>query len=539
MDWRQWTAANTSGTHAKLRESIWIGQLATKMLSWLRYIGVRMGLVFLVRPSWLRHPLAQVAFLGLLSWIACLPLATRYPLGVFVARYPLTDFGRATDWSKATLMGFLWSVMGAFVLYLIAWQVARSARRQSRLVWLVIAFGVLYALTLMTMYPITATDLFDYVFYSRMLVRYGSNPLAVQPITFQNDPFFRTVIWSRQPSPYGPLWILLTVPGSLIAGNDLTLNLLLMKGLAVLFYIGCALLIWAILRHKNPEQIVPGTLLFAWNPLVLFEAAGNGHNDIIMMFFVLLSIFFLVRRRWVWVLPALLASVLVKYVTAILVLPFLIYLLQAHVGWRDRLIFLGKTTALSIALVGSIAAPFAAVPAGLVDEAHFCSLLSIPTLAFHFLKNTYGEKPAKDLILAATTVLYAVVYVISLRYLRKPQHPCRLIVLSVWLILAYLAIGSMYFQPWFVVWPIALGIWANHPHVRRVLLVFTVSALLSYALDFYWVWNFKIWQRLDVNLRYVVVIFLPPMAMGILGFWRGRAGLIQNYWKHHVFRGRS
>ena len=32
-----------------------------------------------------------------------------------------------------------------------------------------------------------------------------------------------------------------------------------------------------------------GVLLLAWNPVVLYEAWGNGHNDIIMVFWVLLA----------------------------------------------------------------------------------------------------------------------------------------------------------------------------------------------------------------------------------------------------------
>jgi hypothetical protein len=39
------------------------------------------------------------------------------------------------------------------------------------------------------------------------------------------------------------------------------------------------------------------TLAFAWNPLLLFEACTNAHNDAAVLFFVLMAIWFLVRER--------------------------------------------------------------------------------------------------------------------------------------------------------------------------------------------------------------------------------------------------
>ncbi|MEW5719854.1 MAG: hypothetical protein AB1817_14580, partial [Chloroflexota bacterium] len=300
-----------------------------------------------------RNPLIQFTLVGLVTWLAYFHLTLTYPLKTFVDKYPLTDFGRANNWSQWTLADFLFSILGAFFLYLIAWRIVSRHSQDRRLLWLVIAFALLFGVTLLVMYPVSSTDIFEYVFHSRILVHYGQNPLAVPPMVFRGDPFLPTVNWQRHPSPYGPLWVLLTVPGSLIAGDDLILNLVWMKTLAVIFYLGCALVIAATLRHKNPGQQIVGTLLFAWNPLVLFEAPGNGHNGIIMMFCALLSIYFLVRRQWVWVIPALVASVLIKYITAILLPPFLIYCWSAQPDGTTRWRYLGRTIALTASFVGA------------------------------------------------------------------------------------------------------------------------------------------------------------------------------------------
>jgi hypothetical protein len=100
--------------------------------------------------------------------------------------------------------------------------------------------------------------------------------------------------------------------------------------------------------------------------------------------------------------------------------------------------------------------------------------------------------------------------------LARDPRPHGLILLSTWLTIAYLGIACMHYQPWFTVWPIALGIWINHRLARRVLIVFTLSALLSYAANFVWIWNIRTLQSLQVNVMFVLVIFAPPLLVGLL-----------------------
>ncbi len=470
--------------------------------------------------GWSRSPLVRLMALGGLSWLAYLHLTISYPLPEIVAKFPLTDFGRVNNYSQPALVDFLLSVFVPFSLYLIAWRVVSCNALDRRARWVIFGFAVLFAATLLAMYPIGATDLFDYVFYSRIFVRYHQNPLIVAPIHFPDDPFLRTVIWYRSPSPYGPLWILLTVPGSLLAGDDLTLNLILMNALPALSFLASAMIISQILKHYDPDQRTTGTLLFAWNPLLLFEAVGNGHNGIIMMLFVLLAIYFLVQKRWIWVLPALVVSVLVKYISAILLLPFLIYCLRAQNGLVNRLRFLALTIAISTTLFAIVVSPFFQIPYGLLDEANWYSLLAIPTLAFHSLKPTLGEKDARTWTLTLTSAAYLFLYALSFRYIFKSHEPRRLFLLSTWLTISYLAVACVYFQPWFIIWQIALGIWLNHTLVRRVILTFTATGLLSYAANFFWIWNWERWQRIQVNAWFVAVIFGPPLVVGVLSLVR-------------------
>lgn len=275
-------------------------------------------------------------------------------------------------------------------------------------------------------------------------------------------------------------------------------------------------MIAAILRHLNADYQIAGTVLFAWNPLILHEVPGNGHNGILMMFFALLAIYLLIKRQWVWVIPTLVASVLIKWVTAILLLPFLIYIWRAQPDSRTRWIYLAKTSLISGVLFILAAWRFWAIPTGLLEEANFYSVLALPSLAYHALKEVYGDKIAKGLTIGAGVLTYLGVYIIALRSLWRKPRLDHLIVLNVFLTVAYLGIANLHFQPWFVVWPIALGIWVKHPVVRPVLIVFTSSALFSYVANFWWIWNYRIWDALRVNIIFVSVIFVPPMVVGVL-----------------------
>lgn len=474
-----------------------------------------------LRPlDWLRQPALQLALAGGLFWLCFLHLTLHYGLEAFVKRYPLTDFGRADNWSKASLIDFLVSIFGAFLIYITAWQIVSRHGSDRRLIWIVAGVGLLAALTLLFMYPITATDLFDYVFHSRILVHYGQNPLVVSPDAFKGDRFLRTVTWTSQPTPYGALWLVLTVPGSLLAGDNLILNLYLMKGLVILSYLGATGLIWAILKHFNPSHRLAGTLLFAWNPLVLFETAGNGHNDMLMMFFALLAVYLLVREQWAWVLPTVIAAMLVKYVVAILFLPFLVYCWKAQDGRRSRLRFLLKTGGLCILLVLLAARFYVPLPKGLLSETDFYSLLAVPSLLFNLVTNAVGHQTAKTITVVTSLAIYLPLYALGLRRFAGAPHLRRLIGLNTWLVTAYLVIACMQFQPWFVVWPIALGIWADDSLGRRLLLVFTATALLSYAANFFWIWNIHRWQHVHVNLMFVALLFLPLLLV-VVHTWLG------------------
>jgi hypothetical protein len=193
----------------------------------------------------------------------------------------------------------------------------------------VLLVGFACAVVLLWSYPLFSQDIFDYMFHTHEWVAYGASPFTHTPSQFSSDPLYSYVAWTHIPSPYGPLWIMLTAPLSAIAGTDLFTNIILFKGLTVLCYVGCALLLYSILGKVLPQYRLAGTLLFAWNPLVLVEFGGSGHNDIVMLLFAVLSAWLIINGRFALGLLALTASLLVKVVTIFLVPLFVVFV------WRE------------------------------------------------------------------------------------------------------------------------------------------------------------------------------------------------------------
>jgi len=87
-------------------------------------------------------------------------------------------------------------------------------------------------------------------------------------------------------------------------GTKAILPMLLgLRLLGLVTHLGSTLLIWSIGGHLqrefgtiSSEKRLLATLAFAWNPLLLFEACVNAHNDSTVLFLILLSLWFLVRH---------------------------------------------------------------------------------------------------------------------------------------------------------------------------------------------------------------------------------------------------
>ncbi|HEX8967688.1 MAG TPA: hypothetical protein VF937_07410 [Chloroflexota bacterium] len=241
-------------------------------------------------------------------------------------------------------------------------------------VLVVVGFEAIYQITLFLTPGLFTTDIFSYVMYGHISAIYNLNPYVYPPNYFPGNPLLGWIhpIWHDQPSVYGPLWTAigwgmatLTAPlgevvTSLDDGTVLQVGLmdqvfaykLLMNAVQV---VNLALVWWLLgrLMTGRPRARLTAFVVFAWNPLMLFDTAGNAHNDALMVTLLLLGIVPLVWRKREptnagWLLGMLFVgmSMLIKYTTGLVGLLYAVPWARRLSSWRSRVLWIGGSGAL-------------------------------------------------------------------------------------------------------------------------------------------------------------------------------------------------
>jgi hypothetical protein len=127
--------------------------------------------------------------------------------------------------------------------------------------------------------------------------------------------------WASETSPYGPIWELLASKIVSISPDDVWLNLLLFKGIAIVFFILIGLMLWIALQKTSAEKRTGLTLLWAWNPSLLLIFAMNGHNDSVMIAWLVLGWLLMERGEYQLGITAMFLAPLIKPI-ALLAIPY-------------------------------------------------------------------------------------------------------------------------------------------------------------------------------------------------------------------------
>ncbi len=193
-------------------------------------------------------------------------------------------------------------------------------------------------------------DLFNYIFDAKIFTHYHLNPYVHKALDFPGDPMLSFMRWTHRVYPYGPIWLLLTVPLSFIGFNFFLPTFFMFKILMAASFLGSLCFIGKILQKTTPNKEIFGLVFFGLNPLVIIESLVSGHLDIVMVFFALWATHKLVEKKYALPFLLLALSTGIKFGT-IFLLPIFIYILflqkkKKSVDWD--LIFKTCTIAMVI-----------------------------------------------------------------------------------------------------------------------------------------------------------------------------------------------
>ena len=183
--------------------------------------------------------------------------------------------------------------------------------------------------------------------------------------------------WTHRVYPYGPSWLVLTVPFSFIGANFFLPTFFLFKLLIGTTYLGSVYLIYKISDILFPKHKIFNTVFFAFNPLILIEGLVSAHNDFPLVFFGLFAIYLYLIKKKAFSLLSLLFSIGVKYSTAILLPVFALVMyfekIKTNIPW-EKIIILSVILSLAAVAFASLRTTFQ--PWYLIFPLALCSLVS-------------------------------------------------------------------------------------------------------------------------------------------------------------------
>ncbi len=255
-------------------------------------------------------------FLGLLFYSF-----TQIDLGLVISRYSfIYKIEKAFQYigyfnRPLSTVIYLLLLLGLTSLYIFCLRLAEEKKLDKRFLWKIIISGVI---VLFLSYNAFSYDLFNYLFDAKIITYYHANPYIHKALDYPGDPTLAFMHWTHRAYPYGPVWLVLTVPLSFVGLQLFLPTLYLFKLLMVASYLGSLFYIGKIFQRIKPEKELFGLVFFGLNPLVLIESLVSAHLDIVMMFFSLLAFYFLLEKNHIRSYLFIMLSIGVKFLTVLL-----------------------------------------------------------------------------------------------------------------------------------------------------------------------------------------------------------------------------
>ena len=305
--------------------------------------------------------------------------------------------------------------------------------------------------------PFWCSDIFYYLGIGRLNSTYHQNPYYVTMKDFyesnlanQND----TVIlkgynnyWSNTTVVYGALWTFICSIVSFLSFGNIDIGVLVFKIINLGIHIANCCLLFKLTKNK----LFP--LLYGLNPFILIEGISNVHNDMFVLFFILMALYFLVEnKKTISSVLFLAMATCIKYI-AILFLPlFIIY------NYRDKCV---KTRFFKCLEYGILFIVFCSIPYLLYtkDINVFIGLITQQdkiAKGLYLFINEYFNNPknivqiVKNISLLVFSTLY-ICMCISLLFkkeivLKKEMNKL------FWFLVAFIFLLITNFQPWYLIW---------------------------------------------------------------------------------------
>ena len=314
--------------------------------------------------------------------------------------------------------------------------------------------------------PFLSSDVFYYLGIGRLDSTYGQNPYYVTIKEFvesgDNRQYLEqdTVLvkgyendWGNTTVVYGPVWTLVCKIVAGISFGNIDIGLLVFKLLNMAIHLVNCYLIYKLTGKKL------FVLLYGLNPYMFIEGIANVHNDIYVVTCILVSLYFLLKKKNIMVSILFLAlATAIKYF-AILLLPFvIIYYFRDKKPWErlQKCFLYGMLFVLIVAITYLLYVQDIQVLSGIMTQQQkFAKNFYIILMEYFDIPNLVSN--VNKVFLISFIIIY---FFTCLTLLYKKQIKFTEEIRKVeYFLVAFLFLLITNFQPWYIMWLFPLMMW--------------------------------------------------------------------------------
>lgn len=344
----------------------------------------------------------------------------------------------------------------SFVLFFFAYFLIQNKRfkveRNSKIVFLIIVFGILFRITFIPTLYTTSDDVHRYLWEGKVIVN-GYNPYTTPPtdsnLAHLRDDNYEKVTFKNMPAIYPPLSQAMFAVNYVIAGNSPAF----LKLIYLLFEVITLLFIIKILVFKGKDTKL--VLLYAWLPLPILEYFNNAHIDVIGITFLVMFLYYFEKKKYN-LSSVLLAFAFLSKLLALLVLPLIV----KKLGIKKTIIFYGIFLFISIMFYFPFFSGNIDVLAGLIK---YLSRWEFNGSVYNFVKIIFSSGEIARIVCAVLLSISVLIIAFMYKDFNKA-------VLGVFLCII---IFSTTLYPWYLGWIAALNVF--NPFYSVLSLFFTIN----------------------------------------------------------------
>lgn len=387
-----------------------------------------------------------------------------------------------TKFTPAKIIGTIFFIGIFIAIWFIYYKILKNFKDEFKDNKKMSIFILIVSILFLIMLPLTSTDVFYYIGTGWSEAHYDVNPYytSVDQLIAQNEEASHDEmllkmqgIWSGQTIVYGPIWPFICKILSGLSGGNLFLALLIYKLFNLCLHLANTYLIYKITNKRGRFA-----LMYAINPLILFDGIANVHNELLVIFFILLGLYFFIRKKNMFAtIIAFALATAVKYF-AILLIPFVVLYYYRKEKPIKKILYSTCWAILFIVVL---------ILCYLLYMRNFDVLNGIITQQGKFSNSLFVIIAINNFEMATTVakglmLAFIIIYIntiIKLIFTNKPYTFSGFIRKYNALLILFMFGTITNFQSWYTLWLLPTVIWENSKNIKWMLSIMMISEICN------------------------------------------------------------